>query len=346
MAKRVRLSLAMKLRLLFGAAVLGIIAAALVVPWYFLELLAEQAVQQRGTADQPALVINEHLRDPKDPAIGNQVAVALRHRARTTGGAGPLFIKLSATSSPTGPWTPSPAPPPGCSARRPARTSPSSRPRTIRAGAVYRSFRAVRAEPACMKCHGPAAAVEHQFQPGQLVGMVDVTVPAEMESRRAAVVDARGVRRRGRPGDAAGVHPVRDPHAEAHPPPAPPAPHRGRQGRRGRPDRPQHHPHRRRAPAPRRELQRDARRHRRPARAAPRRQPRAGPQARRAGPGQRGAVRGQPGQDRVPGQRLPRAAHAAEQHHRVRRPAGRVHRRAHRAATGRTSAPRPRTCWA
>lgn len=44
MAKHLRLSLAMKLRLLFGAAVLGIIAAALVVPWYFLEVLAEQSM--------------------------------------------------------------------------------------------------------------------------------------------------------------------------------------------------------------------------------------------------------------------------------------------------------------
>ena len=46
MAKRfVQISLATKLRLLFGLAVLGIIAAALLVPWYFLELLAEQNVQ-------------------------------------------------------------------------------------------------------------------------------------------------------------------------------------------------------------------------------------------------------------------------------------------------------------
>jgi signal transduction histidine kinase len=33
-----------------------------------------------------------------------------------------------------------------------------------------------------MKCHGPTSGVEHQFQPGQLVGMVDVTVPAQVES--------------------------------------------------------------------------------------------------------------------------------------------------------------------
>ena len=43
MAKQfVQISLATKLRTLFGVAVLGIIAAALIVPWYFMELLAEQ----------------------------------------------------------------------------------------------------------------------------------------------------------------------------------------------------------------------------------------------------------------------------------------------------------------
>ena len=69
MAKRlVKISLATKLRLLFGLAVLGIIAAALAVPWYFMAMLAEQGVQQPGS-ELTRLRLNEWLRaHPKDVA--------------------------------------------------------------------------------------------------------------------------------------------------------------------------------------------------------------------------------------------------------------------------------------
>ncbi len=180
MAKLVRMSLAMKLRLLFGAAVLGIIAAALVVPWYFLELLAEQAVQQRGTQIS-SLVINEHLADSKDPALGSRVASLYTAGGQSDGRAGPFFVKLSPDLKPDRPLDS-----PARAAARLFRRTPRqditvSKAEDEQGRAVYRSFRAVRAEPICMKCHGPAAATEHQFQPGQLVGMVDVTVPAEEE---------------------------------------------------------------------------------------------------------------------------------------------------------------------
>lgn len=181
MAKLVRLSLAMKLRLLFGAAVLGIIAAALVVPWYFLEVLAEQGVQQRGTAIS-RLVINAHLLEPKDPAIGNQVASLYAAGGADDGRAGPFFIRLSGDLNPDRPMDS-----PASAAARLFRRAPQQDVTVMKAEdeqgrPVYRSFRAVRAEPVCMTCHGPTAATEHQFQPGDLVGMVDVTVPPEMES--------------------------------------------------------------------------------------------------------------------------------------------------------------------
>ena len=181
MAKLVKISLAMKFRLLFGAAVLGIIAAALVVPWYFLELLAEQAVQQRGT-EISRLVINEHLRNPKDPAIGSLVT-SLYSGGETEGGHnGPFFVKLSPDMKPDRPLD-SPARTP----LRLFRKSPQQDVTVIQAEdergqPIYRSFRAVRVDSECMKCHGPTSGMEHQFQPGQLVGMVDVTVPARVES--------------------------------------------------------------------------------------------------------------------------------------------------------------------
>jgi signal transduction histidine kinase len=181
MVKLVKISLAMKFRLLFGAAVLGIIAAALIVPWYFLELLAEQAVQQRGT-EISRLVVNEHLRNPKDPAIGSLVTSLYAAGDADGGHNGPFFIKLSPDMKPDRPLDS-----PARGALRLFRKSPQqdvtvAKAEDERGRLVYRSFRAVRADPECIKCHGQTSGVEHQFQPGQLVGMVDVTVPAQVES--------------------------------------------------------------------------------------------------------------------------------------------------------------------
>jgi two-component system sensor histidine kinase BarA len=181
MAKRLRMSLAMKLRLLFGAAVLGIIAAALVVPWYFLELLAEQAVQQQGTQIS-SLVINEHLRDPKDPAIGNLVASLYGAGGVEDGRRGPFFIKISPEMRADRPLDSLARAAARLFRRNPRQDVTVTRTEDEQGRLVYRSFRAVRADPDCMKCHGPGAAAEHQFQPGQLVGMIDVAVPAEVES--------------------------------------------------------------------------------------------------------------------------------------------------------------------
>ena len=72
MAKRfVTISLATKLRLLFGAAVLVIIAAALVVPWLFMERLAEQGVQRAGEV-LTELRLNEFIRDLKTALKGTR----------------------------------------------------------------------------------------------------------------------------------------------------------------------------------------------------------------------------------------------------------------------------------
>ncbi|MCJ7543716.1 MAG: ATP-binding protein [Phycisphaerae bacterium] len=181
MAKHLRLSLAMKLRLLFGAAVLGIIAAALVVPWYFLEVLAEQSMQQQG-AQISGLVIDEHLRDPKDPAIGNLVASLYAAGGVEDGRSGPFFIKLSPQMKPDRPLDSIARAAARTFRRTPHQGVTVTKTEDERGRPVHRSFRAVRADPICMKCHAPAAGAEHQFQPGQLVGMIDVAVPADVES--------------------------------------------------------------------------------------------------------------------------------------------------------------------
>ena len=70
---------------------------------------------------------------------------------------------------------------------------------------------------------------------------------------------------------------------------------------------------------------------------------------RRAHGGQGGGRAGQPHQERLPGQHEPRAAHAAQRHHRLQRDAaggGRGHRqRGGRRPTSRRSTARASTCW-
>ncbi len=72
--KFVTISLATKFRLLFGTAVLGIIAAALVVPWYFMELMAEREAQRAG-AELTRMRLNEFVREhPRKHAPPSRVA--------------------------------------------------------------------------------------------------------------------------------------------------------------------------------------------------------------------------------------------------------------------------------
>jgi signal transduction histidine kinase len=177
--KLVSLTLAMKLRLLFGAAVLVIIAAALVVPWYFMEMLAEQTVQQSG-AELTRLAVNAHLLEPpKNPAADNTVASLHAPGGQAEGCKGPTFIKLSADHKAQGPLD--------SYARKALKAfviGPNQNLAVFKAEdeegrPVYRSFRAVRIEPTCMRCHGPSAPPNLQYQPGQLVGIFDVTMPGQ-----------------------------------------------------------------------------------------------------------------------------------------------------------------------
>jgi signal transduction histidine kinase len=177
--KFVSISLALKLRLLFGAAVLTIIAAALVVPWYFMELLAEQTVQQRG-AELTRLALNAHLLEPpKNPAADNTVAVLHAAGGQADGRKGPVFIKLSADRK-----TDQPLDSYARKALKAFEISPGEdlavfKTEDEEGRTVYRSFRAVRVETTCMRCHGPSAPPGLQYQPGQLVGIIDVGVPGQ-----------------------------------------------------------------------------------------------------------------------------------------------------------------------
>ncbi|MDY6913655.1 MAG: ATP-binding protein [Planctomycetota bacterium] len=176
MAKKfVRISLATKFRVLFGVSVLGVIAAALVLPWYFVESLSEQGLLQPG-AELSRLALNEFVREhPQRPDAAGDVA-ALYTTGLREGRAGPSFIKLTGTQ-----------PPPLDSTARHAlkafRRKAGDKLAVIRSEGdrgqtVYRCFRAVRIERDCLGCHGSSAAqVQLRHELGELVGMIDVTLP-------------------------------------------------------------------------------------------------------------------------------------------------------------------------
>jgi len=178
MAKRfVRISLATKFRLLFGTAALGIIAAALVVPWYFLEQLGEQMVQR--PADELTLLrLKEwQLDHQKDPDAPSKVKELYAMGAEGELRKGPTFITLPTNVAPDK------LDAPGRSALKAFLRNPEQQiaiiPSEAEAGqALYRCFRTVRMQRTCVECHRTKSP-KLQFHTGQLVGMIDVTIPAD-----------------------------------------------------------------------------------------------------------------------------------------------------------------------
>ncbi len=182
MAKNfVKISLATKLRVLYGASVLIIIASALVVPWYFMELLAECSVE-RLAAELTRLRLNEYLLEQPTKGLAaaddnNSRVVALYTANSNTEELlkGPSFILLSPGKSPETLDSP---------ARRARHIFEQSAEQDLavipaedkRGKKVYRCFRAVRVEPSRVDCYKNDPSLPSE--PGKLVGMIDVTVPA------------------------------------------------------------------------------------------------------------------------------------------------------------------------
>ncbi len=185
----VRISLASKFRLLFGAAVLGIIAAALVVPWYFIGLLSQQSLQ-RPAAILTELRLEEWLGAHSDNERRHLAQDAHSRLVRlwsglpdAPGARGPYFVPFSDGVRP-GPKLDSQA--------RQALKTLSEHPRQRLAmleaeddegREVYRYFRAVRVDSRCTQCHDTSIQpVTLRFQPGQFVAMIDLSVPADAPS--------------------------------------------------------------------------------------------------------------------------------------------------------------------
>jgi signal transduction histidine kinase len=179
MAKKfVRITLATKLRLMFGAAVLGIIAAAIAVPWYFMELLAEQGLQL-SAAELTRLRLNEwekyhRAEDPNQRRLARVSEVEKAYEHDGKGRKGPTFNILS-----TDPKLDSSAQQAMDVLFRNKRQdlfilkAEDERGRT-----VYRCFRAVRIGSACADCHNASNPSQRlRFDRDQLVGMIDAALP-------------------------------------------------------------------------------------------------------------------------------------------------------------------------
>ncbi len=175
MAKTVRISLGTKLRVLFAAAVAVIIFAALAVPWYFTERLVENAAE--NTAAQVARLAlaewaEQHQQKPRpDSALARQFTSAGGGRR------GPIFVPLTTKDMPT-----------DNSLRQAVKSFRGDKKQLMAMESfetkeglrLYRYFRAVRADNSCRHCHDGAHA--SSFQPNQLVGVIDMTMPPSTSS--------------------------------------------------------------------------------------------------------------------------------------------------------------------
>jgi len=173
-----RISLATKFRILFAGAVLAILAAALGIPWYFTERLMDAAAEEQ--AEQVArLGLAEWMDRHQVPASRDQAGAVARYFTAAGGGRrGPRFVPLT----PLSPLTTAPAgDEPARRALEAFRDAPQRRTALTGAGddeaePALRCFYAVRATASCRRCHDGVAAAA--FQPDQLVGMIDLSLPA------------------------------------------------------------------------------------------------------------------------------------------------------------------------
>ena len=184
--RRIRISLGLKIRILFGVALLCVIAAALLVPWYFMELLSEQGLE--GPARELTLLrLNEwsrlHHKDLESAADSRSIIFDLYTREHQAEGLrGPSMIRLNRQDPTAG------LDKPALRALQAFDSNPSldivwRKSHDEQGEAVYRCFRAVRNTKTCNDCHGqrtkPGAA---RFQLDELVGLVDITLPASSAS--------------------------------------------------------------------------------------------------------------------------------------------------------------------
>ncbi|MFP4053594.1 MAG: ATP-binding protein [Phycisphaerae bacterium] len=169
--------------MLFGTAVLGIIAAALIVPWYFMELLAEQGLQ-RPAEELSRMRVREWIREHPTKerrhlaTDAHSTVVQFATAGREDQVKGPYLVLFSPDFVPSRELDPPAKQAAGTFINQPDRDQAMVRTTSDAGEAVYRYFHAIRAESSCTKCHNASMKpVVRQFQQGQLVGMVDLALP-------------------------------------------------------------------------------------------------------------------------------------------------------------------------
>jgi len=187
MAKRfVTITLAAKCRILFGAAALLILSAALVVPWLFMETVAEEKALLAGE-EVTRLYLNEWVeKHSKTDEQGRPVPITTVSRFfvgtdPNSPRRGPMFmpVREGKLVSPAG----------DRSAARAVKTfGREPRKRVVQTGdmdeqrrRVYRTFLAVRMKRECMApaCHSELATASRPAKPRTLMGIVAADLPAE-----------------------------------------------------------------------------------------------------------------------------------------------------------------------
>jgi len=187
MAKKfVKISLATKLRLLFAVAIVGILAAALIVPWYFLELLAEQNILRCGE-ELTRLRVNEWIRFRQhNPAAasdaGSILVAAYAENARSSDTKGPFLITLTAEFKPDRPLDSAARKALAAFLEDPGRHTAIVKDTGQHGRLVYRCFRAVRVGHDGLSADDLTDPTAPPPAPGQLVGLVDVALPASGEA--------------------------------------------------------------------------------------------------------------------------------------------------------------------
>ena len=198
MASRfIRLSLAVKFRMLFGLALLGVIIAALVLPWYFLDIFSEQTVKgpirevirlrhkewvinhisnegERNNANKNSLIRKLYTHTDNRDLFENPADITQRQ--------GPTVIMLNPTDSLKGLDSLS-AKVVNYFIKSPNQAITWRKARNARDERIYRGFGAIRADSTCMECHSENKNKTLQFRPGQLVGIIDITAPGSAASR-------------------------------------------------------------------------------------------------------------------------------------------------------------------
>jgi len=196
MAKRfVRITLAAKCRLLFGLAAIFIIGSALVVPWLYMEAMADDAALRAGT-EVTRMYLNEwknkHQQDQPTDVVSDLFTQADpgEQDPQRQSRFGPRMI-LFGPDRQAGETA-------DLQARQAARAFGQSvdeqtilLPKPDSDREVYRIYHAVRATRACRDCHDQMPDESRRWRPNQLVGMIEAELPAATSIR--ALMIRRGV---------------------------------------------------------------------------------------------------------------------------------------------------------